>query len=187
MLFRSYFNGSKSGDFLRYDPEKGGAPVRIAGTIGIRAASDETKDGFVYTVSEGKAGEAPMLYGLNTKTEQTEALGPASVGTQSYIASLDVDPTGRYLYYVPGAHGGSDKDGGAVVQFDVKRKTRKALAFLSPFFTRKYGSTLKGTYSTAVDPAGDKLYITWNNSRGSKAWDSVAVTVVHIPESERSP
>ena len=184
---RVYFNGSKSGELLRYDPEKGGAPERIAATIGIRAASDETKDGFVYTVSEGKGGKAPELYAFNTKTEQAEALGPASVGTQGYIVSLDVDPTGRYLYYVPGAHGGSDKDGGAVVQFDVKTKTRKVLAFLSPFFTQKYGNTLKGTYSTAIDPAGDKLYITWNNSRGTKAWDSVVETVVHIPDSERMP
>ena len=184
---RVYFNGSKSGELLRYDPEKGGAPVRIAATIGIRAASDETKDGFVYTVSEGKAGKAPEIYAFNTKTEQAESLGPASVGSQGYIASLDVDPTGRYLYYVPGAHGGSDKDGGAVVQFDVKTRTRKVLAFLSPLFAQKYGNTLKGTYSTAIDPAGDKLYITWNNSRGTKAWDSVVVTVVHIPDSERRP
>ena len=184
---RVYFNGSKSGELMRYDPEKGGAPVRIAPTMGIRAASDETKDGFVYTVSEGKAGQAPEIYAFNTKTEQAEALGPASVGTQGYIASLDVDPTGRYLYYVPGAHGGSDKDGGAVVQFDVKTRTRKVLAFLSPFFAQKYGNTLKGTYSTSIDPAGDKLYITWNNSRGTKAWDSVVVTVIHIPDSERVP
>lgn len=64
---RVYFNGSKSGDLRCYDPKKGGAPVRIAGAIGIRAASDETKQGFVYTVSEGKAGEAPVLYSFNTK------------------------------------------------------------------------------------------------------------------------
>ena len=69
----------------------------------------------------------------------------------------------------------------------MKTKTRKVLAFLSPIFAEKYGSTLKGTYSTAIDPAGDKLYITWNNSRGTKAWDSVALTVIHIPESERMP
>jgi hypothetical protein len=37
----------------------------------------------------------------------------------------------------------------------------------------------------AVDPRGDKLYVTWNASRGSRAWDSCALTVVHIPESER--
>ena len=45
---------------------------------------------------------------------------------------------------------------------------------------------LKGTYAVAVDPAGDKLYITWNVSRGSRAWDCCSMTVVHIPESERN-
>jgi hypothetical protein len=184
---RVYFTGNKSGKLLRWDPKQGGAPVRIPGTIGIRAASDETPEGMVYTVSEGKDGAPPVLYAFNTKTEKVEELGTASVGSQGYITSLDVDPTGRYLYYVPGAHGSSDRDGGAVVQFDVKTRTRKVLAFLSPFFAEKYGSTLKGTYSPAIDPAGDKLFITWNNSRGAKAWDSVALTVVHIPESERKP
>ena len=108
-------------------------------------------------------------------------------GTQSYIASLDADPTGRYLYYIPGAHGGSDQDGTPVVQFDVQTKQKKVLAFLHPFYQEKYGAALRGTYSLAVDPKGDKLYISWNVSRGTRAWDCCALTVVHIPESERLP
>ncbi len=184
---RVYFTGSKSGALFRYDPEKGGAPERIPGEMGIRAATQETKEGMVYTVSENKGADETKVYAFNTKTEQAEALGSAAVGTQSYIASIDVDPTGRYLYYIPGAHGGGDKDGAAVVQFDVRTRTKKVLAFLGPFYAEKYGNVLKGTYSSAVDPAGDKLYITWNNNRGSKAWDSVALTVIHIPEAEREP
>jgi len=186
---RVYFEGSKSGHLFRYDPDQGGAPVEIPGTIGIRSATQETKDGFVYTISESSKGEAEAtIYAFNTKTEQIESLGPAAVGTQTYVASLDVDPTGRYLYYVPGAHGGSDKDGCAVVQFDVKKRTKKVIAFLGPFYAEKLGNLLKGSYSSAIDPAGDKLYLTWNNNRGnSKAWDSVALTVVHIPAEEREP
>jgi hypothetical protein len=72
-----------------------------------------------------------------------------------------------------------------VVQFDVRTGKKKVIAFLEPFYTEKHGLTLKGTYSTAVDPAGDKLYITWNVSRGSRAWDCCGLTVVHMPESER--
>jgi DNA-binding beta-propeller fold protein YncE len=112
-------------------------------------------------------------------------LGPLAVGSQAYVATLDADPTGRYLYYVPGAHGGSDRDGAAIIQFDTQTKQKKVIAFLHPFYQAKYGFTLKGTYSVAIDPAGDKLYVTWNVNRGSKAWDSVGLTVVHIPESER--
>ena len=58
------------------------------------------------------------------------------------------------MYYVPGAHGGSYKDGTPVVQFDVTTGRKKVIAFLEPFFTDKYGLTLKGTYATAVDPSG---------------------------------
>jgi hypothetical protein len=87
---------------------------------------------------------------------------------------------------VPGAHGGSEHDNAAVVQYDTQRRTRKVIAFLHPFYRDEAGCMLKGTYSTAVDPAGDKLYITWNASRGpGKAWDTCALTVIHIPPSER--
>lgn len=185
---RVYFTPGKEGEgaLMRYDPERGGAPEKIEGTIGLRAATQETPGGLVYSVSSGQRGEA-ILYAFNTKTERVEHLGLAAVGTQNYITSIDADSTGRFLYYVPGAHGGSERDGSPVVQFDVKTRTKKIIAFLHPFYAEKYGCTLKGTFSSAIDPAGDKLYITWNNSRGSKAWDSCVLTVIHIPESERMP
>ncbi|MEX2214191.1 MAG: hypothetical protein WD768_08690 [Phycisphaeraceae bacterium] len=187
---RVYYTQGKedAGQLMRYDPKKGGAPEKIDGTIGIRAATQETPGGLVYTVSSGQGHKDAALWSFDTKTERIENLGPAAAaGEQTYITSIDADPTGRYLYYVPGAHGGSEKDGSAVVQFDVKTKQRKVIAFLHPFFEEKYGCTLRGTFSTAIDPAGDKLYINWNVSRGSKAWDSCALTVIHIPASERQP
>ena len=184
---RLYFTPGKEGEgaLMRFDPAKGGAPEPVGGSIGLRAATEETPDGFIYTVSSGQGGAEATIYAFNTKTEQVEALGSAAVGTQSYITSIDADPTGRFLYYVPGAHGGSEKDGSPVVQFDVKTRRKKVIAFLHSFYAAKAGCTLKGTFSSAVDPAGDKLYITWNNSRGSKAWDSCVLTVIHIPASER--
>lgn len=185
---RVYFVPGKAaeGAMMRFDPEKGGAPEKTNATLGLRAATEETPDGFVYTVSAGRGNQEAQLYAFNIKTEQVELLGPAAVGTQNYITSIDADPTGRYLYYVPGAHGGSERDGCPVVQFDVRTRRKKVIAFLHPLFAENYGCTLKGTYSSAIDPAGDKLYITWNNSRGSKAWDSCVLTVIHIPASERT-
>jgi hypothetical protein len=174
-----------SGPVWRFDPDKGGPPVRTDAVLGLRAATHETPDGYVYTVSKGGKGSEPTLWAFNTKTEKVEKLGDAAVGTQAYIASLDVDPTGRYLYYVPGAHGGGDVDGSPVVQFDVKTRTKKVIAFLHPFYKDKYGATLQGTFSSAVDPKGDKLYVTWNVSRGGRVWDCCALSVIHIPETER--
>jgi hypothetical protein len=73
------------------------------------------------------------------------------------------------------------------VQFDVQTRQKKVLAFLHPFYQKKYGCTPAGTYSSAVDPQGDKLYVTWNVNRGGRVWDCCALTVIHIPKEERHP
>ena len=124
---RVYYVNKDGGPLMRYDPKTGTPPVQIQGTIGIRAATRETADGFVYTVSS--SGDA-RIWRLNTRTEQIDEIGRAGIASQDYVTSLDVDPMGRYLYYVPGAHGSSDKDGSPVVQFDVKTKKKKVIAFL---------------------------------------------------------
>jgi hypothetical protein len=175
------------GQLVRFDPEKGGPPVKIEAELGLRAATQETPQGYVYTVSKGGKTGGTEIFAFNTKTEKVERLGPAAVGTAQYITTIDADPSGRYLYYIPGAHGGSEKDGSAVVQFDTKTRKKKVIAFLHPYFKDKVGGTPVGTFSSAVDPAGDKLYITWNVNRGGRVWDCCALTVIHIPESERLP
>lgn len=181
-----YVPGKGESPLMRFDPATDKAPVQIDGEIGIRAATRETPQGIVYTASLGQGANAEAtIYAFNTKSEKIERLGPAAAASQQYVAAISADPTGRYLYYVPGAHGGSERDGSAVIQFDTKTRQRKVIAFLHPFYEQKYGLIPKGTYAVACDPAGDKLYITWNVSRGSRAWDCCGVTTIHIPESER--
>jgi hypothetical protein len=186
---RVYYVHEDGGQLMRYDPASGMPPVPISGTIGIRAATRETRDGFVYTVSTSGDG---TLWRFNTRTEAIDPLGDAAVAGEDYVTTIDVDPSGRYLYYVPGAHGGSEKDGTPIVQFDVKTRTKKVIAFLHPFYYQKYGYVPIGTFSSALSPEGDKLYVSWNGNRlgsrrGEFPWDTVALTVVHIPESERRP
>jgi hypothetical protein len=184
---RVYFTpGKGDSPLMRFDPATGKAPQKIEGEIGIRAATRETPQGIVYTVSQGQgAGAEASIYAFDARTEKIEKLGPAAVASNQYVAAVSADPTGRYLYYVPGAHGGSERDNSAVVQFDTKTRTRKVIAFLHPFYQQKYGLIPKGTYAVCCDPEGDKLYITWNVSRGSRAWDCCGVTALHIPASER--
>ncbi|MEQ8786419.1 MAG: WD40 repeat domain-containing protein [Pirellulaceae bacterium] len=182
-----YVPGNTDGELMCFDPSTGKPPTSTGQTIGIRAATEETADGKVYSVSTGQRSEDAEVWEFNTKSEKVRQIGSASIGEVAYVASLDVDPTGRYLYYVPGAHGGGYKDGSPLVQFDVKTGKKKVIAFMHPFYQDKYGFTLKGTYSTAVSPEGDKVYITWNISRGTRAWDCCGLAVVHIPESERRP
>ena len=182
-----YVPGNSEGTLMRFDPATDKSPAPVAGSmIGIRAASAETPQGFVYTVSSGQGSGDATVWSFNTRTEAIQKIGTAAVASQAYVGAISVDPTGRFLYYVPGAHGGSDRDGTAVVQFDVTSGRKKVIAFLEPFYTNKYGFTLKGTYAVSVDPTGDKLYVTWNVSRGSRAWDCCGMTAIHIPESERN-
>ena len=173
------------GELVRFDPQQPGPPQKVAEGIGLRAASTETPRGKVYTVSTGQGAQEATLFAFDTQRETVEPLGPVAVGKQSYITTIDADPSGRYFYYVPGAHGGAETDGSPVVQYDTRTKTRKVLAFLEPYFSRRYSCTLRGTYSVALDSSGKTLFITWNANRGSKSWDTCALTVIHIPESER--
>ena len=81
-----------------------------------------------------------------------------------------------------------------MVQYDLKRNKRKIIAFLFPSLTR-YGWAPCGTFGSALSPDGAKLYITWNGNRrgyskrkkGKLYFDTCALTVIHIPESERRP
>jgi len=187
---RVYYVNEDEGPLMRYDPAEGKLPQRIPGKIGLRSATQETDDGYVYTVSTRRDG---TLWRFNTKTEKIDRIGNAAVGKQTYVTSLDVDPTGRYLYYIPGAHGGAEGDGTPIVQFDVKTGKKKVLAFLYPFYQKQYGYVPLGTYGSALSEDGSKLYVTWNGNRGGKdrrgryRFDTCAMTVIHIPESERKP
>ncbi len=172
---------------VRFDPKDPGKPQEISAKLGLRAATRESRKGKVYTV------DGDHLWEFDTKTETSRDLGGLTVGGEDYITSIDLDPkTGRYLYFVAGSHGGSYKDGSPLVQYDLKEGTRKVIAFLHPFCQQRVGFTPMGTYATAVSPEGDKVYITWHGNRGGPdpkrkklSFNTCALTVVHIPASER--
>lgn len=152
----------------------------------VRACTQESRTGLVYGFSQGDND----LWSFDVRSEKLNVLGPAMVATQTYVTSIDLDPkTERYLYYVPGAHGGSRNDGTPVVQYDLKTGKRKVLAFLHDYLLEKYGYSAVGTYSTALNADGSLLFITWNGTRipGARNWDTAALTVIHIPASERQP
>lgn len=170
---------------FKYDPRTNSITT-VENVPEVRACTEETKDGIVYGFTQDNTN----IWAFDTKTEKLRSIGPGMVAIHSYVTSMDLDPvTERYIYYVPGAHGGAASDGTPVVQFDIKTKKRKVLAFLHPFYTNKYQYTPDGTFSTAISPDGSMLYITWNGKRllNARNWDTSAMTVIHIPESERLP
>ena len=184
---RVYYMNDVTGKLMRYDPATEKPPQPTTGTIGLRTATQETPDGFVYTVGKSDG----HLWKFDTKTEVISDFGELAVASQTYTTTIDADPSGRYLYYIPGAHGGSQKDGTPIIQFDTKLSTKKVIAFLQPVLWEQFGYVTLGTFGSAVSPDGAHLFITWNGNRsgadrrGRFPFDTCALTVIHIPESER--
>lgn len=164
-----------------YDPETNA--ISAANVPHVRSATAETPQGIVY----GTSGTKADLWAFNVKTGELKQLGTAAVAKQEYIASIEADPTGRYLYYVPGAHGGAAGDGTPIVQLDLRTGKKKVLAFLHALFWEKYGYALDGSFGSALDEKGERLFISWDGWRKGqpRGWESCSITVVHIPESER--
>ncbi len=164
-----------------YDPDTN--EITASNVPDVRSASPESPQGIVY----GTSARSADLWAFNVKTGILKQLGSGAVGRQEYISSIEVDPTGRYLYYVPGAHGGAAGDGTPIVQYDLHTGKRKVLAFLHNHFWEKYGYALDGSFGNALDEKGERLFISWDGWRKGqpRGWESAAITVVHIPPSER--
>ena len=100
---------------------------------------------------------------------------------------MHADPTGRYLYYIPGAHGRASQDGTPIVQYDTKLKQRKVLAFVHKYYQEKYGYNADGCFCCVLDNKGERLFISWDGWREGqpRGWESCTLMVLEIPESER--
>jgi hypothetical protein len=191
VYFQREGGAGKELPLVRFNPDEPGKPEPIQASLGLRACTAELPNHKVYTA------DGDNLWEFDTQTETARRIGDAAVGTQNYIATLDADPkTNRYLYYSPGAHGGGERDGSPLVQYDLKTNQRKVICFLRQPCYDQTGFIPMGTYGIAVAPEGDKVYITWNGNYGTpkdqvdKArirFNICGLTVVHIPESERRP
>jgi len=173
---RLFFNGKV------YDPE-----TRTISDMPqvphVRSATRATADGWVY----GTSGRDATIWGFNVRSGELRTVGQGAVASATYITSVAIDPAGRYLYYVPGAHGRGLQDNSPIVQYDLQTNTRKVLAFTARYFRETHGYAPTGTFGIALDDKGERLLVTWNGRRdpNTRAWDTCAGMLVHIPASER--
>ena len=148
----------------------------------------KTKDGWFYCISRGG-----RLFRFQPEQDKIEDLGLCWPGEVKhlYTASMDISPDDKYVYYVPGSHGGSHREGTPIVQYNTRTGEMKALAFLFPYLYDKYGYIASGTYSVCLDDKGERLFILFNGAfnefdpEGGDVFGDPSVMVVHIPQSER--
>src|SRR5262249_40878728 len=148
-----YFNGKEA--IGRYDPvKKGIAPTRssFANSPGMRSSTRESKDGCIYGTTQGSG----QLFRYRPAQDKLDLLGPAWL-TGDYVTVIELSPDERFLYYLPGAHGGAFRAGTPVVQYEIATGKRKVLAFLAEAFEKEYDYVPAGTYGMKVSADGGTL------------------------------
>jgi hypothetical protein len=185
---RVFFSG-KDGGLLYYDPAKntqGKTSVQLPAGMGkknntLRAAAHPTKAGLVYGMTA-----AGQMFVMDPVKETVKDLGP-NFPEERYTAVMVMSPDEKYLYFAPGAHGGGNRTGGPVVQYEIATGQGKVLAFLRDPLQQKFNYMIGGTYNLQIDASGARLYITFNGAAGTarSAFGKPSVVVLHIPQSER--
>jgi len=177
---------AEQGMLMRYSPPRNKivpTKTQVPGNGALRAASRPDQSGVAYCITHDG-----VVFSFDSQKEKISKLGEAFVGGPLYTAACRLDPTGRYLYYVPGAHGRSSRSGTPVLQFDVKKKRVKVIAFLNELVRKEMNHNLGGTYGLALSEDGSELCINFNGAPlGSKQTEfgKCSVVLVHIPAEER--
>lgn len=170
----------------RYDPKTNTATltdIKLPGSGKFRAASRPDKNGVVYGMTQDG-----VMFAFDTKTEKLTPWGPCFPAGTLYTAVLKLDPTEKYLYYVPASHGGSDKTGSVILQMTIATRQVKVLAFPYKTLKDKFNYHLGGTFGTALSRDGSQMLIVWNGNKADRPkpdFGLCSVMIVNIPASER--
>jgi hypothetical protein len=182
----SHTNAAGESLLLRYDPASNDVTqtaARLPGEGQLRAASRPDDRGVCWCVTQDGT-----LFSFDSVREAIEEHGPAFVAPPLYTATCRLDPAGRYLYYLPGAHGGTRQIGTPVVQYDTRSGRRKVLAFLDAYLREAADYAPGGTYGIALSADGGQLFVNLNGALPTAErpdFGLCAAVVVHIPKSER--
>jgi hypothetical protein len=155
----------------------------------MRSASLESKEGFIY----GTTQATNQLFKYFTAKDQLELLGPTWLSGE-YTTVMILSPDEKYLYYLPGSHGGAFKTGTPVVQYNLATGRRKVLAFLAPVFEAETGYVPAGTYGAKLSTDGGTLYVNFNGHAADRlrpanmkpnGFGLTGFAAIEIPTSER--
>lgn len=186
-----YFNGDK-GAIMKYDPAKREiVPTRsvFKGSPGMRSSTLESRDGAIH----GTAHISGQLFRYRPAKDELALLGPAWL-KGDYVTVCILSPDQRFLYYLPGAHGGAFRSGSPVIQYDIAAGRRKVLAFLAAPFEQTHGYVPAGTYGAKLSADGSTLYVNFNGHAADKlrpknmkpiGFGLCAFAAIHIPREER--
>lgn len=156
---------------------------------GMRCSTRQSADGWIYGITH----QSHQLFRYSPARDQLEPLGPNWLAG-SYTAVCELSPDERFVYYLPGAHGGAFRDGTPVVQYELATGRRKVLAFLAAAIEQQFGYVPAGTYGMKISRDGGTLYVNFNGHAADplrpekmrpNGFGLCAFAAIHIPPSER--
>jgi outer membrane protein assembly factor BamB len=168
----AYYSAGE-GSMFQYDPATGALSpdtVPIPGGV-LRASTHPAPDGTVYAATH----EPDVLFAVDPSGEVRE-IGPL----RDYTASMALDPSGQYLYYVPDAHGSAYEEGTPLIRVDTATGEEEVVVELNPLSEEQLGLTLGGTYDVVMDPSGDRLYLGMNAGHGGEGEEASFGEVVLV-------
>lgn len=186
---RVLFNGPNSGELWIADHTEDtirDTGARLPGPI--RGSTRESSDGHVYGVTH-RPGH---LFRFNTRTEEAEVLGP-DILCGDYTTVMVMSPDERFLYYLPGAHGGAREIGTPVMQYHIATGQRKVIGFLKEPFETEHYYVPAGTYGVKISADGRTLYANLNGHPAdpyrpehitANGFGLTSFVAIHIPEEE---
>jgi len=159
------------------------------GNSSMRASTRESKDGWIYGVTH-RPGK---VFRYSPSDDKIEMLGPEFL-TGNYTTVCVLSPDERFLYYLPGAHGGAADIGTPVVQYDIHKRQRKVLAFFREALEAACDYVPGGTYGVKLSADGSTLYVNFNGhavdairpaAMRASGFGLTAFAAMHIPAAER--
>jgi hypothetical protein len=154
----------------------------------LRAASRCNREGIAYGITwDG------VLFAFDTHDESVRVLCRTFDSGPAYTAVCKLSPDERYLYFMPGAHGGAQGIGCPVIQYDTRTNRRKVIAFLFDCLRDQMNYLAGGAFGLDISPDGATLGICLNgramdetrSAQGIDAFDQCSVVRLEIPPSER--
>lgn len=184
------FNGPKPGELWIADPEADEIRDTGAELPGpVRSSTRESSDGHVYGVTNRPTSQ---LFRYTPGTREIELHGPEWL-CGDYTTVIVLSPDERFLYYLPGAHGGARESGTPVVQYHIATGQRKVIAFLREPIERAHGYVPAGTYGVKISADGRTLYANLNGHPAdpyrpehisANGFGLTSFVAIHIPEEE---
>jgi hypothetical protein len=155
----------------------------------MRCSTAETSKGEIYGITH----KTTQIFRYRPASDELTLLGPNWL-SGSYTAVCVLSPDERFVYYLPGAHGGAFKDGTPVVQYEIATGQRKVLAFLAAACEKELNYVPAGTYGIKISADGGTLYVNFNGHPADAirpahikpiGFGLTAFAAIQIPTSER--